>query len=236
MIADCNDDGYLPAGIHPAILEEIAARFGRESALRQVQVKSLHWLVDLALRAGARRIVVNGSFVTDKLEPNGVGCVLLIRSDSPRNAAAEVELLAGLPLIKMELVDPLAFQQFTERTFATDRNLVPKGIVLRPDSHPPTGELVSSPFGQIRRDSNRSAPLARGHIAQRSRDCPGLPDPGEFPRPLRSGRAHLPDGLAQVGHRVDFGLPVGGQLAPLVWRFGVGDIDVANSLDNRILD
>jgi hypothetical protein len=29
----------------------------------------------------------------------------------------------------MELVDPVAFQQFTERTFATDRNLLPKGMV-----------------------------------------------------------------------------------------------------------
>jgi hypothetical protein len=129
MIPDCNDDGYLPAGIHPATLEEIAARFGRESELRQVQMESLRWLVDLARRAGVRRIVVNGSFVTDKLEPNDVDCVLLIGPDFPHDAAAEAELLAGLPFINMELVDPEAFRQFTERTFATDRDLVPKGMV-----------------------------------------------------------------------------------------------------------
>ena len=129
MIPGCNDDGYLPAGIHSAHLDEIAARFGRESELRQAQMKSLRWLVDLARRAGVRRIVVNGSFVTDKLEPNDVDCVLLIEPDFPHDAAAEAELLAGLPFINMELVDPGAFQQFTERTFATDRNLVPKGMV-----------------------------------------------------------------------------------------------------------
>ncbi len=67
--------------------------------------------------------------VTDKLEPNDVDCVLLIGPDFPRDATAEAELLAGLPFINMELVDPAAFQQFTERTFATDRNLVPKGMV-----------------------------------------------------------------------------------------------------------
>jgi hypothetical protein len=39
------------------------------------------------------------------------------------------KLLTGLPFINMELVDLAAFQQFTERTFATDRNLVPKGMV-----------------------------------------------------------------------------------------------------------
>ena len=46
-----------------------------------------------------------------------------------RDAGAEAELLAGLPFINMELVDPVAFQHFTERTFASDRNLVPKGMV-----------------------------------------------------------------------------------------------------------
>src|SRR5207302_6651914 len=125
MIPRCNDDGYLPPGIHGATLQEIAIQFGQESELRQAQMESLRWLVGLAVRAGAQRIVVNGSFVTDKLEPNDVDCVLLLGPDFPRDAAAEAELLAGLPFINLELVDREGFQQFTERTFATDRNLVP---------------------------------------------------------------------------------------------------------------
>jgi hypothetical protein len=129
MIPPCNDDGYLPPGIHPASLEEIAVRFGQESELRQVQMESLRWLVDLARRAGVLRIVVNGSFVTDKLEPNDVDCVLLIGPDFPRDPAAEADLLAGLPFINLELVAQEAFQQLTERTFASDRNLVPKGML-----------------------------------------------------------------------------------------------------------
>jgi hypothetical protein len=92
-------------------------------------MESLRWLVDLARRAGVQRIVVNGSFVTGKLEPNDVDCVLLIGPDFPQEAAAEAELLAGLPFIIMELVDAVTFQRFTERTFASDRNLVPKGMV-----------------------------------------------------------------------------------------------------------
>lgn len=129
MIPPCNDEGYLPPGIHRATLEEIAARFGRESEIRRVQMESLRWLIALAHRAGARRIVVNGSFVTDKLEPNDVDCVLLIEADFPGDAAAEAELLAGLPFINPELVDAERFRQFTERIFATDRNLAPKGMV-----------------------------------------------------------------------------------------------------------
>lgn len=38
-------------------------------------------------------------------------------------------LLAGLPFINLELVDLEAFRQFTERTFATDRDLIPKGML-----------------------------------------------------------------------------------------------------------
>jgi hypothetical protein len=59
-------------------------------------MESLRWLVDLARRAGAQRIVVNGSLVTDKLEPNDVDCVLLIGPGFPSNAAAERELLGEM--------------------------------------------------------------------------------------------------------------------------------------------
>jgi hypothetical protein len=129
MIPAFNDKGYLPPGIHPATLEEVAARFGQESNVRQVQLQSLRWLLELARRAGVQRLVVNGSFVTDKLEPNDVDCVLRIGPDFPRDSSAEAELLIGLPFIIMELVDSRAFQRFTERTFATDRKLNPKGMI-----------------------------------------------------------------------------------------------------------
>lgn len=129
MIPPCDDDGYLPPGIHSATVEEIEARFGHESELRQVQMQSLRWLVELARRAGVQRIVVNGSFVTDKLEPNDLDCVLLIGPGFPNDAQAEAELLSGLPFMNLDLVDSEAFREFTERIFATDRNLVPKGMV-----------------------------------------------------------------------------------------------------------
>jgi hypothetical protein len=76
---------------------EIAARFGQESELRQAEMDSLRWLVDLAWRAGVQRIVANGSFVTEMMERNDVDCVLLIGADFPHDAEAEAELQAGLP-------------------------------------------------------------------------------------------------------------------------------------------
>ncbi len=129
MIPGFNDEGYLPPGLHCATLDEVCARFGQEPELRQVQMESVRWLVGLAWRAGVRRIVVNGSFVTDKLEPNDVDCVLLVETGFPCDEAAETELLSGLPFINMELVDQEGFEQFTERTFATDRDSVPKGMI-----------------------------------------------------------------------------------------------------------
>jgi hypothetical protein len=129
LIPSFNDDGYLPAGIHLATVDEVADRFGQDSELRQVQMESLRWLIELAQRAGVLRIVVNGSFVTDKLEPNDVDCVLLIGPGFPQDHAAEAELIAGIPFINLELVDLDGFRQFTEKTFATDVDFVPKGIV-----------------------------------------------------------------------------------------------------------
>jgi hypothetical protein len=58
MIPSFEDNGYLPSGIHTATLDEVEARFGRESELRQVQVQSLRWPIGLAMRAGVDGIVL----------------------------------------------------------------------------------------------------------------------------------------------------------------------------------
>lgn len=132
MIPAFDDHGYLPPGIHVATLEEVAARFGRESELRQVQVESLGWLIDIARRAGATRLIVNGSFVTDILEPNDVDCVLLIGPEFPRDPAAEVELREGLPFVDLHVVGADDFDFFVNTVFGTDRHMTPKGVVEVP--------------------------------------------------------------------------------------------------------
>jgi hypothetical protein len=89
----------------------------------------LHWLVDLARRAGALRLIVNGGFATDRPEPNGVDCVLLIGPGFPYDADAEKELLDGLPFIELKMVGAEDFALFVERIFASDRQGVPKGLI-----------------------------------------------------------------------------------------------------------
>lgn len=129
MIPQFNDAGYLPAGVHPASLSEIDARFGGQSELRRVQMDSIRWLVAIAENAGVSRIVLNGSFVTDIIEPNDVDCVLLIGKDFPRDENAEAELQKGLPFLDVSLVDEPDFRFFTNRFFAFDRSREEKGMI-----------------------------------------------------------------------------------------------------------
>ena len=129
MIPRFDDSGCLPPGLHTASLAEVETRFGRHSELRRVQMESVRWMVDLALRAGVRRIVLNGSFVTDIMEPNDVDCVLLVPEGFPKDEAAERNLRAGLPFLEIALVGPEDFDELVNVVFASDRLGVPKGMI-----------------------------------------------------------------------------------------------------------
>jgi hypothetical protein len=129
MLPDFDEHGNLPSGIHRATFEEIVARFGWQSDLRRVETESLGWLIELVRRTGAERLIINGSFVTDKLEPNDVDCLVLTRPGFPRDRAAEAELLAGVPFLEMQLVAEEAFGVFVQEVFSSDRDDRPKGMV-----------------------------------------------------------------------------------------------------------
>jgi hypothetical protein len=128
MIPPFDDSGFLPPGVHPAALAEIEARFGCGSELRRVQMESVRWMVGLAVRAGAQRIVLNGSFVTDIMEPNDMDCVLLA-ADSEVDVTAEAELLKGFPFLEIALVGPEDFSELVNLTFASDRHGAFKGMI-----------------------------------------------------------------------------------------------------------
>ncbi len=129
MIPSFDDSGFLPPGVHPATLGEIEDRLGRASELRRVQMESVRWMVDLALRAGIQRIVLNGSFVTDIMEPNDVDCVLLIGPRGRGNRAALRKLRKGLPFLDIVVVRPRAFDEYVHGIFAADRTGEAKGMI-----------------------------------------------------------------------------------------------------------
>ncbi len=86
-------------------------------------------MVDLATRAGVERIVLNGSFVTDSVEPNDVDCVMLVGTRFLAGSEAANDLRAGLPFLDLELVELTDFVMFVDQIFQSDRNGVPKGLV-----------------------------------------------------------------------------------------------------------
>jgi hypothetical protein len=92
MLPDYDDKGDLPAGIHPATLADVEQRFGRFTVSdRRVSLfAKLNQVVELAKASGiAERIIIAGSFVTAKLEPNDVDLVIVL--------APEVEFGALTP-------------------------------------------------------------------------------------------------------------------------------------------
>ncbi len=129
MIPDFIEDGYLPPGVHVAQLNELLERFGGETEIRRVQGESIRWLIDLARQAGVDRLIVNGSFTTDKAEPNDVDCVLLLGECFPIAAEAGAELLEGLPFLEIKLVNQEGFELLVETIFASDREMQPKGMI-----------------------------------------------------------------------------------------------------------
>lgn len=129
MIPQFDERGNLPPGIHSATLDEIDARFGQMSEIRQVQMESIRWMVELASRAGVKRIILNGSFVTDTIEPNDVDCLLLIGRGFPSDIAAEEELNTGLPYLELKLVGLADFNEYVNVTFGSDRMGIPKGMI-----------------------------------------------------------------------------------------------------------
>jgi len=129
MIPPFDEHGYLPPGIHSATLDEIDDRFGQQSELRRVQMESVRWMVEIAKRAGVQRIVLNGSFVTDTIDPEDVDCVLLVAAGYPADMKAEEELEAGLPFMDIAIAGKVDFDRFLSNVFGFDRKFVPKGMV-----------------------------------------------------------------------------------------------------------
>ena len=71
--------GDLPLGVHRASLRELLDRFGVGSRQRLAVAERLERIYRLALTTGKlSRVVVFGSFVTDKPDPNDVDVFMVM--------------------------------------------------------------------------------------------------------------------------------------------------------------
>lgn len=99
MIPPFRDDGYLPDGLHLADEAEVIFRFGTATNQRRRLALRVRRWIELARGVSARRLLVDGSFVTAKPEPNDVDAVVWLADDFvdrvPRGdvEAAELEMM-----------------------------------------------------------------------------------------------------------------------------------------------
>jgi hypothetical protein len=81
-LPEFNEFGDLPEGTHSASLAEVVARFASGSAQRAGVTDRLQRIYQLATATGRLdRLIVFGSYVSDKQEPNDVDLILVMRND-----------------------------------------------------------------------------------------------------------------------------------------------------------
>jgi hypothetical protein len=129
MLPPFDKFGNLPRGIHQASIEEIVDRFGHGSPEREVEICELMEVIAWAKQHGVRRLIINGSFVTDKRDPNDIDVVLL----PPRDERQQQTMFEGEPmwpfLQLLVAADDADLERWAVDDFGTDRNGCPKGVV-----------------------------------------------------------------------------------------------------------
>ena len=84
MIPEFRTDGYLPEGVHVATEAEVTFRFGTDTSRRRRLALRLRRWIELSRAVSAKRLFVDGSFVTAKPEPNDVDAVVWLPGDFVR--------------------------------------------------------------------------------------------------------------------------------------------------------
>jgi hypothetical protein len=138
MLPPFTETGVLPAGVHVASWDEVEERFGG-SARREVLLDGLLAAATNLRAAGARVLWLDGSFVTDKEEPDDwdgvwdpsnaditrVDPVLVDPNDLATGRYRQKAKYGGELFVGVETATGMPFQLF----FQLDKNGDPKGIV-----------------------------------------------------------------------------------------------------------
>jgi hypothetical protein len=94
-------DGYLPEGLYWASEAEVTFRFGASSPRRRRLALRLRRWIELIRQIGGKRLLVDGSFVTAKKEPDDIDAVVLLPPDFEVQIEQGIE--ASLELERMLL-------------------------------------------------------------------------------------------------------------------------------------
>ena len=94
-------DGYLPEGLFLATEAQVTFRFGASTRRRRRLILRVRRWVELSRQVKARRLLIDGSFVTAKEDPHDVDAVVLLPLDFERQI--EQGLAPALELEEMLL-------------------------------------------------------------------------------------------------------------------------------------
>ena len=130
-------NGELPPGEHEASLDEVEAVYGSSNDCRRLLMRGLRKAANNFGRSGVRTLWINGSFITDKEEPNDIdGCWEYIPVvDSEKldpvflGTREEMKDKYGLDFFIANIIEMgsgLPFPQF----FQVNRDGDPKGIIV----------------------------------------------------------------------------------------------------------
>lgn len=132
MLPEFNESGYLPPEIHRADLVEVQKRFGSNDT-RRTLLRHLDNFVELVRSVSAKKLILDGSFVTDKENPADID-VILVLPDTFDTRTREARILLesrirfNIHLFPVREGDNEFFQHWIA-FFGHDRNGVPKGLV-----------------------------------------------------------------------------------------------------------
>lgn len=130
-------NGELPPGEHPASLDEVEAMYGSSTDRRKLLMRGLHEAADNFTLAGVKTLWIDGSFITDKEEPNDIdGCweytsVVNVEKLDPVFLGSRTEMkdTYGLDFFIANIIEAgsgLPFPKF----FQVNRYGDPKGIII----------------------------------------------------------------------------------------------------------
>lgn len=137
MIPELTGRGSLPPGIHGAVVRDVRRRFGSGRRKRVRLMRGLEAVLDLAWRAGARWLYLDGSFVTDKKDPGDWDAVLIFRNLAGVGSIAGallsdrtgIKRRYGGDLFTVLEEDVEIWIHYVHDVFTKDRDGFPKGIL-----------------------------------------------------------------------------------------------------------
>ena len=130
MLPPFDDNGNLPVGVHTASIDEVLTRFGAGSPEREVEGEELADFIDWARKKGIFRVVLDGSFTTDRIEPNDVDVVILGAPDSGFGEDLPIRWRDAWPFVHILVaVDEQDFSEWATSILAFDRHSRTRGVV-----------------------------------------------------------------------------------------------------------